>query len=98
MSNPIRLGFIGCGGHSRRHAAVVQRMPDKYRIVAACDVKQDVAEKFLIDYGVRAPNLATINISELLEYNGLDAVLIGTPHEYHLEQAGAAVKAGKHVL
>ena len=28
MTQSVRLGFIGCGGHARRHAEVALKMPD----------------------------------------------------------------------
>ncbi len=101
MKGPIQIGFIGCGGHSGRHADVIRRMPDKYKIFGACDLSKDVAEKLLKDYGAVTPGepvLAFTDYLALLGYHSLDAVIIGTPHKYHLEQAAAAIGAGKHVL
>jgi len=81
MRNRIRLGFIGCGGHSARHADVVRKMPDSYKIVGALDVQQNTAEKFLGTHDKSA--LATTDISKFLVIEGMDAVIIATPHKYH---------------
>ena len=37
-------------------------------------------------------------MEKFLAISEIEAVLIGTPHKFHLEQAEAAVRAGKHVL
>lgn len=96
MEKQIGLGFIGCGGHSARHADVVRRMPENFRIVGALDVRQDIAEKFLGASDCSA--LATDNILQFLAIPGMDAVLIGTPHKYHLELCKSVLAAGKHIL
>ncbi|OGN08535.1 MAG: hypothetical protein A3C61_01950 [Candidatus Yanofskybacteria bacterium RIFCSPHIGHO2_02_FULL_39_10] len=96
MKKPIRLGFIGCGGHSARHADVVSKIYESYEIVAAMDTQLGSAIKFLSKYkGLNG--VASSNLDKFFEAN-MEAVLIGSPHKYHLEQAEAAVRAGKHVL
>lgn len=93
---PIKIGFIGCGGHSARHADVIQKMPHNFEVVGALDSNIDVAKKFLAKYG--KSGLATISPETLLASPSIEAVLIGSPHKFHLDQARAAVMAGKHVL
>ncbi|MBI3274135.1 MAG: Gfo/Idh/MocA family oxidoreductase [Candidatus Colwellbacteria bacterium] len=83
MRQPVRIGFIGCGGHSGRHADVVLRIPDDFKIVGAVDIKEGVAENFLASRGVHA--LATTKLSEFMAIEDMDAVLIGTPHSSHLD-------------
>lgn len=96
MRNPVGLGFMGCGGHSARHADVIRKMPDSYKIVGALDIQQNTAEKFLGIHDESA--LATTDVSRFLAIEGMDAVLIGTPHKYHLELCESALMAGKHIL
>lgn len=98
MNNPVRLGFIGCGGHSRRHADVICRMPNDYLITAALDLELGTAEKFLEDVGAPSDSLATTSLERIVTCGDVEAVLIGTPHKFHLEQAETAVNTGKHVL
>ena len=96
MKDRIGLGFMGCGGHSARHADVVRKMPDDYTIVGAFDTQQRAANGFLkVGDG---PALATTDLEDFLALDGMNAVLIGTPHEFHLELCEAALKAGMHVL
>lgn len=96
MLRPVKLGFMGCGGHSGRHADVALRMPHNFEIVGALDIEKDVAEKFLSKRNISA--LATTNLSEFLAIGDMEAVFIGTPHKYHLELCEAAFEAGKHIF
>src|SRR3990167_6899102 len=47
MTNPVRLGFIGCCGHSGRHADVVLKMSRDYQITGAFDLKRDIVDDFI---------------------------------------------------
>lgn len=96
MKKRIGLGFIGCGGHSGRHADVVNSMPENFKIVGALDTTQNVAEQFLSTRGVTA--IATTDSFAFFKIAGMDAVLIGTPHKFHLEFCATALNAGKHIL
>jgi len=39
MNKPIKIGFIGCGGHSGRHADVISKMLNNFEIVGALDIR-----------------------------------------------------------
>ncbi|MBI2674561.1 MAG: Gfo/Idh/MocA family oxidoreductase [Candidatus Yanofskybacteria bacterium] len=98
MTNPVRLGFIGCGGHSGRHADVVLKMPLDYRITGAFDLKNDVVDDFIKSRRAYPCYAENRDLKKFLAISEIEAVLIGTPHRFHLEQAAAAIEAGKHVL
>ncbi len=98
MANPVGLGFIGCGGHSGRHADVVMRMSQDYRIAGAFDLKNDVVDNFIKSRKAYPCYAESRDLEKFLSISEIEAVLIGTPHKFHLEQAEAAVRAGKHVL
>jgi predicted dehydrogenase len=93
---PVRLGFVGCGSHAfRSHAIVAAQMPDLFSIVALHDIRQEPLNRFF----ELAPEVERKkSYEELLRVADLEAIVIGTPDDYHLEQARAAVAAGKHVL
>ncbi len=91
----VRVGLVGAGG-------VVQRaqLPN-FRRIPGCEVvavanrslasSQRVAEAFDIP-------TAYANWRELLEDDGVDAVMIGTPPYMHSTVTLEALEAGKHVL
>src|SRR5258708_1554327 len=93
---PVRLGFIGCGSHAyRSHALVAAKMPELFTIVAAQDIKEEAMGRF----AEIAPMAIKLKSSdELLAMPEVEAVVIATPDEFHLEQAQASVTLGKHVL
>ncbi len=84
----VGLGFIGFGGHAQHHAAHLGQMG--------------------VMAGVWDPNEALLNtvpphfrfesIEALLAAEYIDAVVICSPDEFHLEQMEMALRAGKHVF
>lgn len=96
MKKRIGLGFIGCGGHSGRHADVVNGMDD-FKIVGAFDTNQETAAKFLSERKIFGATV-TRHLFEFFKIPDMDAVIIGTPHKFHLGHCTAALLAGKHIL
>src|SRR3989442_1793495 len=47
---PVRLGMVGCGGISHRHAPAAAASAE-VAIVACCDTRTDVAENWAATYG-----------------------------------------------
>lgn len=84
----LGLGIIGCGEHARHHA--------------------EHCGRFAIPMGVWDPIPAAMaklghvpmfpTIEALLVDPSIEAVIIGSPEEFHLEQTRMALEAGKHVF
>jgi predicted dehydrogenase len=85
---PIHLGIVGCGGHAQHHA---EHLPQDFSIRAIWDPDQAAMEK------IESP-LKMGTIEALINSSTIEAVLICSPDEYHLEQIDMALKAGKHVF
>ena len=94
-SDPLRMGFIGCGRVVERfHLPAVQSMPN-WVAVAACDPR----ESRLAWIRSAAPEIDVFATPEqMLSEIRLDAVLVATPPSIHLVLTLAALKAGVHVL
>ncbi len=92
----VRLGFIGCGGHAySSHGLVADKLPELFRITSAFDPNLEVVDQFV----KLAPDLYRASSAEdLLARPDVDAVVIATPHQFHLTLMEKAVAAGKHVL
>jgi UDP-N-acetyl-2-amino-2-deoxyglucuronate dehydrogenase len=88
---PIRVGLIGCGKVGSIHAAALKSIPEA-EFVAACDADAGRAAAFAANYGVRP----CTDLPALFE--GVEAVIIGTPHPLHAKPAIRAAEAGIHVL
>lgn len=96
MRSPVKLGFIGCGGHAARHAEVVVQMPDLFEIVSVCDTNWDTADAFKRRFGRTAH--AITDSAQLFARADIDAVIISTPHKFHMALCQEAIAARKHIL
>ncbi len=95
---PIRLGIIGTGlAVEQLHWPALKRMPDRFRVVAFCDVEQSHAEHFAAYTGTAMDGF-TADVRDLLRRDDVDAVLISLPIPLNLQMTRAALEAGKHVI
>jgi predicted dehydrogenase len=91
----IGAGVIGTGNRGSADLASVLAQPGA-KVVALCDIKPDRLDKAATTAAAHKP--ATYkDYHELLARKDIDAVVIATPCDLHVEMAIAALKAGKHV-
>jgi len=91
----INVGMIGCGGFARgMHIPNLKKNP-KFRIYAAMDIDQAVADQVAKDTGAE---YATTDLHKLLADPSIHAVFITTRHDSHAALSIQAAKAGKHIL
>lgn len=96
MSQPLRIGLIGCGGISRAHVRAMQSLgQEMVRVVATCDVEEALAQERARKSGTE---VVLTDWREVLKREDIDAVDICLPHDLHAEVAVAAAQAGKHIL
>ena len=92
---PIRVGVLGLGAIAQTaHLPVLSRMRG-VQIAALCDNDAPKARSLAQRFGVRD---TCTDIEELLEIEGLDAVIVATPNHLHEIHVISALKAGLHVL
>jgi len=92
---PIRLGFIGIGNRGGYHLTQFIKLPG-VKVTALCDIKPDRLDKAATTAAKDDP-FTTADYKELLARDDIDAVVIATPCDLHVEMAIAALKAGKNV-
>ncbi|MBA3684442.1 MAG: Gfo/Idh/MocA family oxidoreductase [Planctomycetes bacterium] len=93
----LKIGIIGAGGIMRgAHMPGWKHVPD-CEIVAVCDSHLPTAEAFAKDFGVPADRVFTDH-RKLVAVDGLDAVDIGTPNQFHTPAVLAALEKGLHVI
>ena len=96
MTQPVRLGIIGCGEVAQIiHLPTLHHLRDLFAVTAICDVSERVREQVGARWGVAA-RLA--DHRALLDRADVDAVLVANPHPFHAETARDAMRAGKHVM
>jgi predicted dehydrogenase len=104
MAEPVALGLIGCGGMMGAHVGGLKQLWDaglpNFRVVAACDIEKDRAEKLADDLaeiqGLRPSVYAAVEAMLAGEKN-MEAVDISTVHRTHHRVAIPSFQAGKHV-
>ena len=95
---PIQLGIIGTGlAVEQLHWPALKRMPDRFRVVAFCDVERPVAERFAAYSGTPLDGYVA-DYRDLLGRDDVEAVLISLPIPLNYPVTRAAVEAGKHVI
>ena len=95
MSKPIKIGIVGLGriGMSVHKQAYLDR-PDKFTVVAACDLIEERTEKFKELFGCKTYG----NIVDLINDPEVEVVDIATRSCDHYAHAKMALLAGKSVL
>ncbi|WEX75544.1 Gfo/Idh/MocA family oxidoreductase [Sinorhizobium numidicum] len=89
------VAIIGCGiGRSHIVEGYLPH-PDKFRVVALCDLNVERLNEVGDEFGIER---RTRFFEELLADDSIDLIDICTPPGIHLEQVLAALAAGKHVI
>lgn len=91
----IKWGVIGCGGIADRRTLPGMMLADNAELIAVMDANPAAAETVKEKYGAK---YAFTTAEELLKVEEIEAVYIASPVAFHIDQATAAVAAGKHIL
>lgn len=94
MEKIINVAVIGCSGMAQNHMKGVVACKDA-ALYAVCDIHKEILDKTLEKF---SPVKSTTDYKELVSDQNVDAVIIVTPDQLHLEMTSAFLKAGKHVL
>ncbi|MEZ4860355.1 MAG: Gfo/Idh/MocA family oxidoreductase [Caldilineaceae bacterium] len=93
--DPIRVGIAGLGRSGWGiHANALAQVDDSFNVVAVCDPdsgrQAEAVERFdCMAYGA---------IDELIADQAVELVVVATPSQFHVGDATAAMRAGKHVI
>ncbi|MES1254439.1 MAG: Gfo/Idh/MocA family oxidoreductase [Acidobacteriota bacterium] len=93
-ANRRSIAVVGCGHWGPNHVRAFHALPDasvSWAVDANADRRRYVATRFA---GVRV----TDRYEDVLDDPSVDAVVVATPAATHAAIAGAALRAGKHVL
>jgi predicted dehydrogenase len=91
---PLKIALVGCGKIADGHVEEIQKMPERARVVAVCDLEKLMAEQVATRYSIAH---FYDRFEEMLERETPDVVHITTPPQSHLPLARAAVESGCHV-
>lgn len=93
MKKPFKIAILGCGKVAQLHAQAIDNLTNA-ELAAVWSRTKASAEKFAKHYMVKPYD----NISKMVKNEGIDLVLICTPHPFHREPAIEAAEAGAHIL
>jgi predicted dehydrogenase len=96
MTEPLRIGVIGVGSLGTNLATQCVAA-EGASVVALADVSEAALDRAGEAVGVAAAHRYT-DWAAMCDAEGLDAVVIATPHALHYEQVTAALDRGLHVL
>lgn len=98
MTDPVRLGIIGCGSvMSNPYMSLIQRLAyqGQVEVVMACDVRPEKRDFVRQRFGITN---FTPDFEEVVSSDEVDLVLVLTSMNQHGPITRAALEAGKHVL
>ncbi|MHA2186169.1 MAG: Gfo/Idh/MocA family protein, partial [Promethearchaeota archaeon] len=77
------------------HLPAYLKFPDKVRLTAVCDIREEAVKKFATTAKVSS---TYTDFETMLKEEDLDAVDICTIHDQHKLQTIRAVEEGKHII
>jgi len=94
LTDKVGIAVIGCGYWGVNYVRVFHELPGA-QVVAICDGRSERLQEM----GKRFPHARqTTDVAELLQWPGIDAVVICTGATTHFAVAQRCLQAGKHVL
>lgn len=94
-NHPVRIALIGIGGVTAfHHFPGVENTPEA-ELTWLCDVNEDLLAQRSSEWS--CPKTST-DFHEVISADDVDAVVIATANQTHVEIASAALEAGKHVM
>lgn len=94
MKSQLNLGIVGVCGRGSSFKAACDALPD-VKIHAVCDINEKGLAASCEKFGAREQYT---DFETMLEKSELDAVIIGTPMQFHAPQATAALERNLSVL
>jgi len=89
----LRTAIVGCGKVTDLHAAALKKL-ETSDFRAVCSRTQEKADAYAAKYQVRG----YADLEEMIQAQGIQVLLVLTPHPYHVGPAVTAAAAGVHVL
>ncbi|MEW6756408.1 MAG: Gfo/Idh/MocA family oxidoreductase [Candidatus Latescibacterota bacterium] len=90
----LRFGIIGAAGRGSSYVRTLQAHPATC-ITALCDVREEAVRASALELGVEH---VFTDAAAMLDSGRVDAVVIGTPMQFHAPQAILALQRDIHVL
>jgi len=93
QQRPIKVGIVGAGGRGGSFRAALHA--NGARVQAVCDLREEVLDETARTLGAEE---TYTDVADMLDHPNLDAVVIGTPMQFHVPQTILALERDVHVL
>jgi predicted dehydrogenase len=93
----LKTGFIGCGTIAEKHLANLITMPDKFQLVAFCDILQENAEQCNEKYGGGKASVYS-DFRKLISDIQMDLIFLCLPPFGHSDEVELAAENGIHLF
>jgi len=90
----LNVGIVGAAGRGASFKTACDAL-ERIQVHAVCDINTDALDQAAEDLGAREKYT---DYEQMLDGSELDAVIIGTPMEFHVPQSILALERGLHVL
>ncbi|MEM7128794.1 MAG: Gfo/Idh/MocA family oxidoreductase [Chloroflexota bacterium] len=91
MSDPVRIGFVGCGRQASASWYPNFATIPELDLIACCDIQSDLAERNARNFGALR---SYSDLSKMLETEALDAVMVVGPPDMHYLCGKQVLEAG----
>jgi predicted dehydrogenase len=91
----VRVGFLGAGWWASANHIPILAQRDDVELTAVCRLGRAELRQLQERFGFK---FITESAEELVNYPGLDAVVVTSPHTLHYEHARLALERGLHVM
>jgi predicted dehydrogenase len=97
MSKIYTIAILGCGNRGGVYANYMNKLPDKFKVVALCDTRVDRLEHLRKTISITPDNLFT-DENEFLKEKRADVLVIATWDKDHVRQCLRAMELGYDIL
>lgn len=95
MVRKINFGVIGAGRIGKVHTATLVQKVSQANVIAVADVHRESAEELGEKFDI--PLVAT-NYRDIIEHENVDAIVICSPTNTHVQYIKEAAELGKHIF
>src|SRR5437870_3905155 len=94
-SRLLRIGVVGCGPIAQAAHFEACRKARNAELYAICDLAEDLVAMMS---AIHQPRVTYLDYDAMLADPQVEAVIVATADQFHVEHASRALAAGKHVL
>lgn len=97
MEKIFTVALIGAGARGNTYSRYIAQMPDKFKIVAVCDIIHKRADVYAETYGVDKANVF-YHENDLFEKKLADLLIVATQDQDHVRHAIKGIELGYDIL